>query len=132
MKEKVDLITSVPGVGLKTAITLLTELPEIGNIPPESLSALVGVAPYNRESGTWRGKRSIFGGRAAVRKALYMASVASLRSNEYLKRFYLKLKSKGKPSKVALIAVAHKILIMLSSMIKNNRAYNPTYHTRTA
>lgn len=127
LQEKVQLMASMPGVGLQTALTLLTDLPEIGKIGFSQLTALVGLAPYNRESGTKRGKRSVFAGRAKVRKALYMAAVASLRVNKKLKFFYDKLKSKGKPSKVALIALARKILQTLNAMILKNLPWSLNY-----
>ena len=108
-------------------MTLLTDLPEIGKIKAPQISALVGVAPYNRESGQTAGKRAILAGRAPVRKALYMAAVASLRVNTKLKAFYDKLKAKGKPSKVALIAVARKILLTLNTLVAKKIPWNPNF-----
>lgn len=125
--EKVKLIESIPGVGRETATAILTELPEIKEINPNALKALVGVAPINRDSGNAIKKRSIYAGRSKVRKLLYMAAVSSTRSNRILRAFYLKLKSKGKPSKVALIAVASKILLLIQAILKNNKPFSYDY-----
>jgi transposase len=113
-----DLLQSVPGVGPVTSYTLLAELPELGHLSPKRLAVLVGVAPLNRDSGRWRGKRSIWGGRAAVRTALYMATVSGVRCNPVLREYYLRLVAAGKPKKVALIAAMHKLLTILNAMLK--------------
>ena len=112
------LLTSVPGIDMLTACALLSGIPELGSLSSKSLSALIGVAPFNKDSGRISKKRSIQAGRASVRAALYMASVASLIHNPYVKKFYHKLKAKGKPSKVALVACMRKLLIVLNSVIK--------------
>lgn len=127
LQEDVSLITSMPGVGQQTAFAILTALPEIGSIKAAPLTALVGLAPYNRDSGFQKGKRCILGGRASVRKMLYMASVASLRVNKKLRAFYDKLKAQGKPSKVALIAVARKILVILNAMLSKKTCWREDY-----
>jgi len=118
LNKETALLTSVPGIGLLTACTLLSGIPELGALSSKSLSALIGVAPFNKDSGRISKKRSIQAGRASVRVALYMATVASLIHNPYVKKFYHKLKAKGKPSKVALVACMRKLLTLLNSVIK--------------
>jgi len=114
MQEKVNLLTSIPAIGQQTALMILTLLPEIGSIENKSLAALVGVAPFNRDSGKFRGKRFIQGGRKTLRKALYMVAVAA----KPLADFYHRLRAKGKCGKVAIVAVMHKLLSMVSSVYK--------------
>jgi len=119
-----EIITSVPGVGNTTAHMLIADLPELGKIPGKQIAALIGVAPLNRDSGTLRGYRSIFGGREAVRKAMYMAALgAATRNNPTLKAFYQKLLDVGKKKKVALVAVMRKLIVILNAMIKNNTTW---------
>jgi len=113
-----DLLRSVPGVGPVTARTLVAALPELGHISSKGLAALVGVAPLNVDSGRFRGKRRIWGGRAQVRSALYMATVSGVRWNPVLRKFYQRLVKAGKPKKVALIAAMHKLLTILNAMMK--------------
>jgi Transposase and inactivated derivatives len=103
-----DLLSSVPGVGPITARTMLAELPELGSLDRRKIAALVGLAPFTRQSGKWRGKSFIGGGRASVRTALFMASMTAMRSNPVLRAFYQRLRTAGKPKMVALIAVARK------------------------
>ncbi len=112
------LLTSVPGVGSKTAATLIAELPELGRIPHAKLATLVGVAPLNRDSGTLRGQRHICGGRASVRATLYMATLTAVRCNAQLRAFHERLRAAGKPPKVALIACMHKLLIILNAIMR--------------
>lgn len=119
-----DLLQSVPGIGPVTARTLLADLPELGHLPTKQLAVLVGVAPLNRDSGRWRGKRSIWGGRAPVRSALYMATVSGIRCNAVLRTFYTRLVQAGKPKKVALIATLHKLLTILNAMLKHQTHWN--------
>ncbi|WP_319522544.1 IS110 family transposase [uncultured Desulfosarcina sp.] len=127
-RQKVDLITSVPGIGKTTAYTLLFALPELGKLNRREIAALVGVAPMNRDSGLMRGKRTITGGRAIVRKALHMPTLsAATRWNEKLNRFYTRLLANGKKHSVALTACMRKLLITLNSMLKNNQTYNPDF-----
>lgn len=117
-RDTSDLLRSTPGVGTVTAATLLADLPELGRLNRQEIAALVGVAPFNHDSGTFRGTRSIRGGRAAVRNVLYMAAVSAVRCNDTIKAFYAKLKAAGKASKVALTACMRKLLIALNSMVK--------------
>jgi len=125
--NKSDLLTSVPGVGQTTAASLLAELPELGQLNREQISALVGLAPYNRDSGKFQGKRSIFGGRASVRNALYMATLTAKRCNPLIAAFADRLDAKGKPFKVIITACMHKLLIILNTMMKNNSHWNPVF-----
>lgn len=124
-QQKMKLLTSVPGIGEVVAVTLISSLPELGKISHKSISYLVGVAPLNRDSGKFRGKRKIWGGRAKIRCALYMATLVAVRFNPLIKAFYERLISKGKLKKVALTACMHKLLIVLNAMMKNNRAWQP-------
>jgi transposase len=113
------LLRSVPGVGPTTARTLLGELPELGGLDRRAIAALVGVAPFNCDSGTHRGQRHIWGGRAAVRAAMYMAALSAARHNPVLRAFYQRLRDAGKPAKVALVATMRKLLTILNAMIKH-------------
>ena len=123
-QEKDNLLQSVPGVGKVTSSSLLAGLPELGTLNRKQIAALVGVAPLNRDSGTLRGQRTIWGGRSHVRAVLYMAALAATRWNPVLKAFYLHLLSKGKAKKVALTACMHKLLIILNSMLKHRTTWN--------
>jgi transposase len=125
IKEKCDLLTSVPGVGDVVATHLIAYLPELGKLNHQQIASLVGVAPFNRESGHYRGRRMIHGGRAKVRKILYMSAVASLKWNEEMKEFYDRLKEKGKQSKVAVVAVMRKLLIILNSISARKQPWIP-------
>ena len=127
MQRKLDVLTSVPGVGRVTATALLAQLPELGHLNERQLSALVGVCPFSRDSGTMRGKRVIWGGRARVRAALYMAALVASRHNPILKAFYQRLLSAGKAKKVALVACMHKLLLILNAMIKRDQTWQPNY-----
>ena len=120
-----NLLRSVPGVGPTTARTLLAELPELGQLTRRQISALVGVAPFNRDSGKWRGRRSIWGGRRTVRATLYMAALVASRSNPPLAAFYRRLITVGKPAKVALVAVMRKLLTILNAMMKHQTPWTP-------
>jgi transposase len=124
-KAKEDLLRSVPGVGPVVSRTLIAELPELGRLTHKEIASLVGVAPFSRDSGTLRGKRRVWGGRASVRAALYMAAVVGVRRNAALKRFYERLRSTGKPAKVALVACMRKLLTILNSMVRNCTRWNP-------
>lgn len=117
------LIESVPGVGIQTAALLLARLPELGRLNRREIAALVGVAPFNRDSGTQRGTRRVAGGRAAVRTVLYMCAVSGIRCNPMLKAFYARLKAQGKPSKVALTACIRKLLVTLNAMVRDGRPW---------
>jgi len=126
--KKLELITSYNGVGDNTAHTLLFSLPELGNLNRQQIAALVGVAPFNRDSGMMRGKRTIFGGRSCVRKALHMPTLsAATRWNKALGAFYQHLIAKGKKHSVALTACMRKLLITLNAMLKNGEMYNPNF-----
>lgn len=127
-----DLLQSVPGVGPQVARTLLLELPELGQLRRNEVSALAGLAPLNRDSGRFRGPRHIGGGRSQVRTALYMASVSAARCNRALKAFYDRLVQAGKAKKVALIAVARKLLTILNSMIREQIPWEQTLAAQNA
>lgn len=118
VQKKVELLASIPGIGKQTALIILSFLPELGSLEHKSLAALVGVAPFNRDSGQYRGKRFIQGGRKMLRKALYMAAVASHHWNQPLQAFYKRLIPKGKPAKVGLVAVMNKMIAMANSVYK--------------
>jgi transposase len=114
-----ELLRSVPGVGAVLARTLLAELPELGTLPRRRLCALVGVAPFNRDSGTFRGKRQVWGGRAPVRAALYMGALVATRHNPVIGEFYERLLAAGKPKKVALVACMRKLLSILNAVMRD-------------
>jgi transposase len=118
IRKKIDLLTSVPSIGNLSASYLVCFLPELGKLNHKEIASLVGVAPFNRDSGGFKGKRFIRGGRTNLRKMLYMAALTSTRWCESMKIFYQRLKNKGKPTKVALTAVMRKLLIMLNSIVK--------------
>jgi transposase len=124
-REKDDLLKSVPGVGPVVSSTLLGQLPELGTLNRKQIAALVGVAPLNRDSGKFRGKRSIWGGRASVRLSLYMATLVATRHNPVIKAFYKKLCAAGKLKKVALTACMRKLLTILNAMIRNRTRWSP-------
>jgi transposase len=126
-REKDDLLQSVPGVGPVVSSTLLGQLPELGTLNRKQIAALVGVAPLNRDSGKFRGKRSIWGGRASVRSSLYMATLVATRHNPVIKAFYKKLCAAGKLKKVALTACMRKLLTILNAMIRNRTRWSPIY-----
>ena len=124
-REKEALYRSVPGVGRVVATTLLAELPELGTLDRKKIAALVGVAPFNRDSGTMRGRRTIWGGRATVRSALFMAALVATRRNTVIKAFYERLLAVGKLKKVALTACMRKLLTMLNAMARNHTPWSP-------
>lgn len=124
-RAKDDLLQSVPGIGPVVSRTLLATLPELGHLSHKQIAALVGVAPLARDSGTLRGKRSVWGGRAAARTALYMAALVAARWNPVLRAFYARLRTAGKPAKVALTACARKLLTILNAMTRANTAWQP-------
>lgn len=124
MHEKSELLQSVPGIGPAVSQTLLAEMPELGTLDPKTAAALAGVAPFNHDSGHLRGKRHIRGGRSPVRAALYMAALVAARYNPTLKAFYTRLRAKGKPAKLALTAVARKLIVMLNAMLRDRRPWN--------
>ena len=122
-RENEDLLKSVPGIGDATARTLLADLPELGTLGRKQIAALVGVAPFNRDSGAWRGRRTIWGGRAAVRSALYMAALVASRWNPVIAAFYRHLRDLGKPAKVALAACMRKLLVMLNAILRDRKPW---------
>jgi len=124
-RETEDLLRSVPGVGNVTAFTLIAELPELGVLNRRAIAALVGVAPFARDSGTLRGRRMIIGGRAAVRRTLYMATLTAIRRNPAITAFYGRLRGTGHPPKVALTAALRKLLVMLNAILRDRRPWQP-------
>lgn len=123
--EKEDLLASVPGVGPVIARTLIAELPELGSLDRRKVAALVGLAPWTRQSGQWRGKSFISGGRKSVRNALFMAAMVAARHNPILKSFRDKLVAAGKPKLVAIIAVARKLLTILNAILRDKTPWQP-------
>jgi transposase len=119
-KNKSDLMQSVPGVGQVTASSLLAEVPELGQLNRQQIASLMGVAPFNHDSGTFHGQRSIWGGRRAVRSVLYMAALSARRSNPVLKAFADRLAAQGKRAKVILVACMRKLLVILNTLLKTN------------
>lgn len=126
-KEQEELLRSVPSIGPTTSRVLLAELPELGTLNRKQICALVGIAPLNRDSGTLKGRRMIWGGRATVRSTLYMATLVATRFNPVIRDFYKRLRSKGKAAKVALIACMRKLLTILNSMIKHKTRWSETF-----
>ena len=118
LDEKAQKLTAIVGVGTRTAVLLLAQMPELGTLNRAQAAALAGLAPFNRDSGTLRGKRTIFGGRRALRRGLYMAALVATRHNRLLRDFYQRLRTKGKPHKVALTAVMRKLLLALNHTLK--------------
>lgn len=115
----------MPGIGRVVSATLLASLPELGRLNRRQIAALVGLAPFNRDSGMFRGKRRIWGGRAPVRSALYMAALVATRWNPAAKATYARLLAAGKPKKVALTAVARKLLTTLNAMLRDRKHWQP-------
>jgi len=126
-QAKADLLRSVPGVGPITTLTLIATLPELGQLSRHQIAALVGVAPLNRDSGTLRGKRMVWGGRAPVRAVLYMAALVGIKHNPVLRQFYERLRAAGKPFKVAVTACMRKLLTILNAMLRQNCRWDPQH-----
>lgn len=124
-RETARRVETVPGIGAITASTLLADLPELGQLNRQKIAALVGVAPFNHDSGKHRGKRRIFGGRTSVRSVLYMATLSAIRHNPVIKSFYQHLLAKGKVKKVALTACMRKLLVIVNAMVKSGQDWNP-------
>jgi transposase len=124
-REQEDVLRSVPGIGPVVSATLLADLPELGTLGRKQIAALVGLAPVNRDSGTLRGKRTIWGGRATVRAALYMGALVGSRCNPVLRAMYTRLVAIGKTKKVALTACMHKLLTILNAMLKHHTPWAP-------
>jgi transposase len=123
-RDRENLLRSVPGIGPTTALTLLAELPELGQLDRKAIAALVGVAPLSCESGAWRGRRIVWGGRARVRTVLYMAALVASRHNPTIAAFYARLCHAGKPKKVALVACMHKLLTILNAMVRRGTPWS--------
>ena len=123
LTAKAEKLISIKGIGLRTAALLLAQMPELGQLNRREVAALVGVAPFNRDSGKLRGKRAIYGGRRPVRHGLYMAALVAARHNPVLRQFYLRLRAAGKPAKLALTATMRKLLIVLNSALKPDLSY---------
>ena len=117
--ERVRKLEAITGVGTITALGVLAELPELGTLNRRQVAALAGLAPHPRDSGQWHGRRSIGGGRTQVRRALYMAALVASRANSQLKGFYQRLRTAGKPAKVALTAVMRKLVVLMNHILKN-------------
>jgi transposase len=124
-RESDDLLKPIQGVGSLTRATLFSGLPELGKLNRREIAALVGVAPFNRDSGQHRGQRTIWAGRAHIRRALYMAAVTATRTNPVIRPFYQRLRARGKPAKVAIVACMRKLLTIMNAMLKNNIPWNP-------
>jgi transposase len=124
-QEDADLLASVPGVGKATLRTLIAELPELGHLNRRKIAALVGVAPINRDSGTLRGRRTIAGGRPAVRTALYMAALVASRANPVIAPYYAKLRAAGKTGKQALVACMRRLVVILNAILRNRKPWHP-------
>jgi transposase len=124
-RDKVELLESVPGIARVTSLRLVTTLPELGTLNRRQIGALAGVVPFNRDSGQWRGKRQIYGGRADARTALYMAALVGSRHNPVLKAFYQRLRAAGKPAKVALTACMRKLLTIINTMLREGQRWSP-------
>jgi transposase len=125
-RERDDLLRGVPGVGRVLSLTLLAELPELGALNRRQIAALAGVAPFNRDSGTMRGKRTVWGGRATIRRVLYMAALVASRHNPVIHAFYSHLLARGKGKKVALVACMRKLLTILNAMIREHLPWDPS------
>lgn len=124
-RAKDDLLQSFKSVGRITSSTLLVALPELGQLDRRAIAALVGLAPFNRDSGVMRGRRSIYGGRSQVRTVLYMAATTAIRSNPVIRAFYERLKARGKPHKVAMVACMRKMLTILNAMVRQSTPWTP-------
>lgn len=126
--EVAKLLQSAKGIGPNTCMILIADLPELGKLGARQISALVGLAPYNRDSGKMRGKRAIFAGRASVRCALYMAAIVAMRHNRVIRTFYKRLLAAGKPKKVAIVACMRKLLIILNAMVRTGKTWDESHH----
>jgi transposase len=124
-RAKEDLLASVPGIGPTIARTLIAELPELGSLDRKEIAALAGLAPFTRQSGAWRGKARIGGGRTTVRTALFMGAMVAKRYNPVLKAFFERLVAAGKPKLVALVAVARKLLTILNAILREQKPWQP-------
>ncbi|PYM27539.1 MAG: IS110 family transposase [Candidatus Rokuibacteriota bacterium] len=124
-RETEDLLRSVPGIGPVTACTLIADLPELGHLDRRRIAALAGLAPFARDSGAFRGRRMIAGGRAHIRRVLYMATLTAIKHNPAIRVFYLRLVAAGRPGKLALTAAMRKLLTVLNAMLRDRRPWQP-------
>jgi transposase len=131
-RERDQLLQSVPGVGKITSLTLIADLPELGQLDHKQIASLCGLAPHARESGQWHGKRSTHGGRSRVRATLYMAVLTAIRNNEVIKTFYQRLVAAGKTKPLAITACMRKLLVILNAMVKSNSPWRATSHSEFA
>jgi len=129
--EKDKIIRSIPGAGPVLSVTLISELPELGILNRRQIAALVGVAPFNCDSGKRKGYRRVWGGRALIRSILYMAALSAVRYNPAIKAFYKRLVAAGKKPKVSLTACMRKLLTIINSMVRNGSLWDPTYFLET-
>lgn len=124
-REKDDLLRSIPGFGKVVSSVLLSSLPELGLLDRQKIAALVGVAPFNRDSGTFRGSRHIRGGRAEVRTVLYLAAMSAIRFNPVIRAFYARLLARGKAKKAAIVAAARKLLVQANAVLRDSQPWAP-------
>ena len=125
-REREDLLRTIPGIGPVTSAALLAHVPELGQLDRKAIAKLVGVAPLNDDSGTLHGRRHIWGGRAAVRATLYMATLVATRRNPRIREFYERLRNAGKPAKVALVACMRKLLVLCNSVLRTTTPWRPS------
>lgn len=125
IKRRMEIITSIPGINYVAGASILSEMPELGTMTGKTTASLAGLAPMNRESGYWKGKARIRGGRRELRKAMFMPAVVAVRLIPAMKKRFHELKDKGKPGKVALVAVMRKILLMINALIRDDREWTP-------
>ena len=118
-------VQSVPGIGAVTSTSIIVELPELGHLNRKKIAALVGVAPFNKDSGNFKGQKSVWGGRADIRATLYMATLSAIRFNPVIKNFYNRLIQKGKIKKIAIVACMRKLITILNAMVKKHELWNP-------
>ena len=130
-QEKVKLLQSVTGIGPVISRNIVAYLPELGTLDRKKIAALVGVAPFNHDSGKFKGKKMIRGGRSKVRCLLYMAALVASRFNDVIRAFYIKLVQAGKPKKLALTACARKLLIIINAMMRDNSCWDQTGYQKT-
>ena len=132
LKARLDILSSIPGVGQATAIALLVDMPELGTMDAKQAASLAGLAPVTRQSGTWKGKSFIQGGRASIRHALYMPALTAIRFNRELKEKYDALRAAGQVAKVAIVAIMRKIVIAANALLRDNRPWTPRAGTAGA
>ena len=118
---------SVPGIGSVTSTCIIVELPELGHLNNKKIAALTGLAPFNKDSGNFRGSKSVWGGRSDIRATLYMATLSALRFNPLIKNFYNRLLKAGKKKKVAIVACMRKLIVILNAMVKKQELWNPNF-----